>query len=152
MKRFLASAAIASSLIMGMSIPAQAGTITCSDGRTFDENDAVNGDPCTGVSNVAGPTGGAKCGKDGVVTGTPGIKCSNTGNPIYDFLNFIVNWALNLIIGIAVLAIVITGIQYITSQGNPDAIKKAKSRLTNAVVGLILLSLTRVILGLLKVI
>lgn len=93
-----------------------------------------------------------KCGSNGIDVGTAGINCSGTGNPIYDFLGFIINWSINLVIGLAVLAIVISGIQYITSQGSPDGVKSAKSRLTNAAIGLLLLSLTRVILGFLKVI
>lgn len=134
--------------------PVLAGTITCSDGRQFDENDAVNGNPCAGEPNTPPNTnpGASTCGDAGVAVGTPGIKCSGKGNPIYDFLGFIINWAIGLIGALAVLAIVISGVQYISSQGNPDGVKKAKGRLVNAVIGLIMLSLTRVILGFLKVI
>lgn len=86
--------------------------------------------------------------------GTPGLNlnCNNkTKNPIYALLQFVINWAIRLLGVLAVLAIVISGIQYIVSQGNPDGIKAAKSRLTNAVVGLILLSLMFVILRLIGV-
>lgn len=36
-----------------------------------------------------------------------------------------------------VIAIVVAGVQYITSAGNPDAVKTAKSRLGNAIIGLV---------------
>ena len=38
---------------------------------------------------------------------------------------------------IAVVVIVISGIRYMTSQGNAEAVKKAKSGITYAVIGLI---------------
>jgi len=84
---------------------------------------------------------------------TPGLKLDCTQkNPIYALLQFIINWAIRLLGALAVLAVIISGIQYIVSQGNPDGIKKAKSRLTNAIVGLILLSLMFVILHFLGVV
>ncbi|HSX48357.1 MAG TPA: hypothetical protein VLF41_02560 [Candidatus Nanoarchaeia archaeon] len=93
-------------------------------------------------------------GDTAVPIGTVGLKCANgtNSNPIYALLGFAINWMIGIIVALAVLAIVISGIQYITSQGNPEAVKTAKSRITNAAIGLILLSLTRVILGFLKVI
>lgn len=85
--------------------------------------------------------------------GTPGLNldCSGGKNPIYALLQFAINWLIRLLGVLAVLAIVFSGIQYTTSQGNPDGLKKAKSRLTNAVVGLILLSLMFVILHVLGI-
>lgn len=84
---------------------------------------------------------------------TPGltINCSGGKNPIFALLQFAVNWIIRLLGVLAVIAIIVSGIQYIVSQGNPDGIKKAKSRLTNAVVGLILLSLMFVILRILGI-
>ncbi|HSX14956.1 MAG TPA: pilin [Candidatus Saccharimonadales bacterium] len=85
-------------------------------------------------------------------TATPGLKldCTNK-NPIYSLLQFIINWAVRLLAVLAVFAIVISGIQYIVSQGNPDGIKSAKTHLVNAIIGLVLLSLMFVILHLLGV-
>jgi hypothetical protein len=86
-------------------------------------------------------------------TATPGHKldCTNGRNPIYALLQFVINWVIRLLAVLAVIAIIISGIQYIASQGNPDGIKAAKSRLTNAIIGLILLSLMFVILRLIGV-
>ncbi len=80
--------------------------------------------------------------------GTPGLNvdCSGGKNPIYALLQFAINWMIRLLGVLAVLAIVVSGIQYASSGGNPEGLKAAKSRLTNAVVGLILLSLMFVIL------
>lgn len=86
---------------------------------------------------------------------TPGLRgnldCSNGKNPIFALLQFVINYAVRLLIVLAVVAIVVSGIQYIISQGNPEGIKAAKSRLTNAIVGLILLALMFVILNILGV-
>ena len=86
-------------------------------------------------------------------TGTRGLEavCTSGGNPIYALITLIANWALGLIGLAAVLVIVVAGIQYTTSQGDPAAIKSAKSRIVNAVVGLILLSLMFVILKIIGV-
>lgn len=96
-----------------------------------------NGDPAQACKNVA----------------TPGLNldCSNGKNPIYALLQFVANWAIRLLGVLAVLAIVISGIQYIVSQGNPEGVKNAKNRLTNAIIGLILLALMFVILNFLGV-
>jgi hypothetical protein len=71
----------------------------------------------------------------------------NSRQPILKLIEIIANWIVRLLIPLAILFIIISGIQYITSQGNPDGIKKAKSRITNAVVGLILLGLMFAILN-----
>ncbi|MEX0932018.1 MAG: hypothetical protein WDZ81_00230, partial [Candidatus Saccharimonadales bacterium] len=39
---------------------------------------------------------------------------------------------------IIVLMIVVSGVQYIASAGNPDTVKAAKKRLNNAVIALVL--------------
>ena len=86
---------------------------------------------------------------EGVTVGTPGLGdlCpGGTGNPIYALLQAAINWVVGIIGVVAVLAIVIAGIQYITSQGSPEGLKKAKSRITNAVIGLVLLVLMVAIL------
>ncbi len=81
---------------------------------------------------------------------TPGLDataiCSARGGPIFGLINFAINWLIRILGGVAVLALIVSGIQYITSQGNPDAIKKAKSRITNVIIGLLLLSIMFVVL------
>lgn len=59
-------------------------------------------------------------------------------NPIYVYLGTIIRF-LSAGVGIVViLMIVVSGVQYMTSAGNPDAVKGAKKRLTNAILALIL--------------
>lgn len=71
------------------------------------------------------------------------VKIGNTNqvcgeNIIFSYLGLIIR-VLEGVLGIAiVVAIVIAGIQYISSAGSPDAVKSAKSRLSNAIIGLVL--------------
>lgn len=59
-------------------------------------------------------------------------------NPIFKYMGTIIRF-LSAGVGVVVmLMIVISGIQYITSSGNPDAVAGAKKRLTNAVLALVL--------------
>lgn len=72
------------------------------------------------------------------------VKIGNSGSnicsdkPVLTYLQIIINFAAGVIGVAVVLAIVISGFQYITSTGNPDAIKSAKKRLGNALLGLVL--------------
>lgn len=59
-------------------------------------------------------------------------------NPIFVYARGIIKFASGIFGLLIILTIVISAIQYITSQGYPDQLKSAQSRLTNAVVGLIL--------------
>ena len=67
-----------------------------------------------------------------------GVGCSGTGNPIYDYLRAIIKW-LGGLIGLAVVVtLIVSGIQYASSAGNPQNIAKAKERVVNSVIGLVL--------------
>jgi hypothetical protein len=60
------------------------------------------------------------------------------GGPIIFYLKEIL-WLVNRLVGaIVVLVLVIGGIQYITSAGDPTNVKKAKSRITAAMTALLL--------------
>lgn len=96
-------------------------------------------------STATSTAGSGKCGN--VTVGTPGLGAICGGGSIFELVGGIANYLLGLIGALAVLAIIVSGIQYIVSQGNPDAVKKAKSRIVNAVVGLVLLALTAVIMN-----
>lgn len=59
-------------------------------------------------------------------------------NPIIKLIAQVVRF-LSVGVGIVVtISIVVAGIQYMASQGNPQAIQAAQSRLTNAIIALIL--------------
>jgi hypothetical protein len=100
------------------------------------------------VAGIGSPAlAASQCGSGGgVKVTTPGLQCSGQGNPIFDMLEFIINWVFRILTAVAVLFIVSSPIFMVASGGNPDMVKKAKSRLINAVIGLILLGLAFVIL------
>ena len=81
------------------------------------------------------------------VTASPGtVDCSTTGK---DTLQTVLRTALNLfsaIIGIiAVVMIMIAGLKYITSQGEPANIATAKNSILYAAIGLVVVELAQVI-------
>ena len=59
----------------------------------------------------------------------------------------ITRMALFLVGVLAVVFIIIGGIQYITSTGDPDRVAKAKKLLTNAVIGLIIAIFASTLVG-----
>lgn len=66
------------------------------------------------------------------------VSGSNCVKGLFAYLNQIIRFVEGMIgVGI-VLAIVIAGVQYITSAGSPEGVKSAKSRLSNALIGLVL--------------
>ncbi len=70
-----------------------------------------------------------------------------TGGPIYGFIRAIIKFASGLV-GIGVLLmLIIGGIRYTTSAGNPKLVASAKNQIINAVVGLALFGLMLAILN-----
>lgn len=68
-----------------------------------------------------------------------------------EFIGDIMGLLLSISGGIAVLLIIRSGYQLMTSQGNPDQIKEARERITSAVVGLLFLIFSLVILEIIGV-
>jgi amino acid transporter len=65
------------------------------------------------------------------------VQCSASDNPILGYLGGIANF-LAAGVGVVVVAVVaFSGVQYITSRGDPQKLTAAKSRLVNALIGLI---------------
>ncbi len=139
------------------SVPVARAAALCPDGVTvIPENEIkddggvayCNSHTSTAVGNNPAQPDPYTCDK---VT-TPGLtlNCTNK-NPIFALLEFAINWLFGIIGGLAALVIIVSGIQFISSQGSPDAIKKAKNRIANAVVGLIVLSLMFFILRLIGI-
>ena len=73
----------------------------------------------------------------------PGCSADPSPN---DYINCIYRFATWLAIGLAILMMIWGGYKYITSQGNPDTIEEAKTIISGAIVGLVLLILARLIL------
>lgn len=85
-------------------------------------------------------TRAAECGSgDHSVEVAIDVGCdSSKPNPIYDYLRAIIIF-LGGAVGLAVVVtIIVAGIQYSASNGNPQNIAKAKDRIINAVIGLVL--------------
>ncbi len=93
---------------------------------------AGGGPVCVALPVFAGSQG--SCAKGQVeIPNNPG-----DGGAIIYYLKLVLR-LLNLLIGgIIILVLVIAGIQYITSMGDPTNVKNAKKRISNAVIALIL--------------
>jgi hypothetical protein len=93
-----------------------------------------------------------KCG--GQQVGTPGLSkiCNGSGrNEIYQLMNGIIEVLTYMIGSLAMLAIMISIGQIVLSGGNQDSIKKGKSNIKNAFLGLVLLITMRLILRTLRI-
>lgn len=64
-----------------------------------------------------------------------------TFTTIGDYVSKILTWAQPIIGSLAVLMLIVAGYLYMTSQGNPESIKKAKEIIIGVVTGLALLFL-----------
>ena len=97
-----------------------------------------------------GPTGGYICGEVGSsneVRTVINIGCRGQGNPIMDLLFAIIRF-LSIGIGVVLVgSLMVAGIQYTTSRGDAGAIAKAKDRVLNVVVALLIYILAYAILN-----
>ena len=59
----------------------------------------------------------------------------------------IINWVLGIIALVCVIVIIIGGIQYMTSTGDPGKVKKAKDTILYAIIGLIIIILAAAIVN-----
>lgn len=67
------------------------------------------------------------------------ISGDNTFSGLADYINTIYRWLVPTMAVVAIVMVMIAGLQYILSRGNPSAVKQAKERIAKAVVGMILL-------------
>jgi hypothetical protein len=75
------------------------------------------------------------------------VDCNAPGGVIFAYLRIIIQFLSGAIGLVIVLMIIIGGIQYITSAGDPGAVKAAKNRIVNAITGLVLFVLMFAILN-----
>ncbi|HUC87488.1 MAG TPA: hypothetical protein VMR75_04220 [Candidatus Saccharimonadales bacterium] len=85
-------------------------------------------DTCTssGGVDVSGALGVGNC------VGGNGI------NPIYALISIVITYATGVLGLVMVLMIVIAGLQYVVSNGSPDVVRAAKTRITNVATGFVL--------------
>ena len=90
---------------------------------------------------------GAGCVETSILGG--GCVCDSGGNgqPIFDILNLILNIMTGLVGAAAVIGIVISGIQYTTSSGDEAKMVKAKNRIIQIVIGLVVWALMWAVLN-----
>lgn len=129
------------------------GFVLCANGILAAECRDANGNTIAGsplsinsnymekTGTVAGLAGYAtsKCAANMVEIGGVCFP-SNTGlsnAPVYVILSNIFSWLMGLFTTLAVLAFVISGIQYLMAAGDESLAKSAKSNATNAVLGII---------------
>jgi hypothetical protein len=91
----------------------------------------------TDGSIATGTDGGTdNCGGVGV---SIDVGCDDSNdNPIYVYIRAIVTWLGGLIGLMLVITLIVSGIQYAGSAGNPANITKAKERIFNAMIGLVM--------------
>lgn len=77
-------------------------------------------------------------------------SCSDGGNCIATYLGTIADYLLAFVAALAVLFIIIGGLQLMTSRGNQTQTTRGKKTLTYAVIGLVLIILARVIFSLIS--
>ncbi len=97
-----------------LSVPVPVRADACTDSGGVTVSVAINGSNCVGGNGI---------------------------NPIYFYARGIIKFMSGLFGIMAVLMIIVAGFQLMTSQGNPDSIKKAKSRIANVVISIILFGL-----------
>ncbi|MDB5179191.1 MAG: hypothetical protein JWN01_1134 [Patescibacteria group bacterium] len=76
------------------------------------------------------------------VDNTPG-----SGGAIVAYLRMVLTLLAGAVGGVIMLMLVVAGIQYVTSVGDPTAIKSAKNRIVNAITGLVLFLMMYAILN-----
>lgn len=111
-------------------------------------------------SFTEGGTDPGRVGEPGQSPGA-GIGVSNYGwksicdhsqkNVVMGLVVGISNWIVGLVGLVIVLMITIGGVQMVASAGSPDAVKAAKSKITNAIMSLVVLISMRAILALVSI-
>lgn len=75
-------------------------------------------------------------------TGISPVDSSAGDIRVQDLLVKVINWILLFAAAVAVLFLVIGGLQYVTSAGNKERIDKAKQTILYAVIGIIVIALS----------
>lgn len=74
-----------------------------------------------------------------------GLRCTETSVP--QIFRTIINWALGIAFGVAVIFLIIGGFRYITAGGNEESVEKGKSSVINALIGIVIIVLSYVIVN-----
>ncbi len=74
-----------------------------------------------------------------------GLRCTETSVP--QIFKTIINWALGIAFGVAVIFLIVGGFRYITAGGNEESVEKGKSSVINALIGIVIIVLSYVIVN-----
>jgi len=74
-----------------------------------------------------------------------GLRCTETSVP--QIFKTVINWALGIAFGVAVIFLIIGGFRYITAGGNEESAEKGKSSVINALIGIVIIVLSYVIVN-----
>ena len=78
------------------------------------------------------------CYGDACVQNASTAYCSQSHSAIIDFVYAIIRFLTDGVGLVVIASLIIAGIQYITSSGNPDATRKAMARIQSSVIALLL--------------
>ncbi|MBU1016348.1 pilin [Patescibacteria group bacterium] len=94
---------------------------------------ALGAPPTSGDAIISKPAG------SGILPGA-GVEGSDIQSSVLfvKIIPFLISWAINLTIGLAVLALIAGGYMYLTAYGDTEKHDRARRTLTYAIIGLIL--------------
>lgn len=75
-----------------------------------------------------------------------GLNC-NAGTTVNSLISTVINWALGIAFGIAVLFLIIGGFWFITAGGNEEQSGKGRKTVVNALIGIVIVVLSYVIVS-----
>ena len=76
-----------------------------------------------------------------------GADCQSASTDFNDAFTLVVNWIMGAIGFICVIVIIVGGIQYMTSTGDPGKVKKAKDTILYGIIGLVIVALAAAIVN-----
>lgn len=107
-----------------------------------------DGSKTCGPGSGTNPGGGGGNNIEPELPDNPATNFGSGSNLIGDFVTKILPIAIGIGGFLTVIFIAISGVQFITSSGNPEAAAAARSRLTFAIIGFVILALSFVIVKL----
>ena len=100
-----------------------------------------------GLAAMPSPVGAIDVFKNCPAGSTDPICASSKTDTLPDFLKNVVNTLLYVLGAVAVVTIIVAGIRYTTSHGDPGAVKTAKDTLMYAIIGLVVAMLSYAIVN-----
>ncbi len=88
---------------------------------------------------------GAQLNRNFQCDSSTGLRCGDTS--VAQIFRTIINWALGIAFGVAVIFLIIGGFRYITSAGNEEGAEKGKASVINALIGIVIIVLSYVIVN-----